>query len=358
MNVRDLPSRAAHAAARPSRPIGKGPTALLAGAAALAAAAVWNTTRARRAEREHPPTGRFLEVDGVRLHYLERGTGPAVVLLHGNVVSAEDYAWSGVLDRVAERHRVVAIDRPGFGHSTRPHGSVWSSAAQASLLRRVFDQLGLDRPIVVGHSWGTLVALALALDHPETVGGLVLLSGYYKPTVRLDVPLVAPPAIPVLGDLMRYTVSPLLGRALLPLNLKGMFAPLPLPERFRRAFPYGFPVRPSQVRAEAQDAVTMVPAVAAMRQRYQEGLRDLPVTIMAGVEDRVVGVDGHARWFHDVLPHSELRLVPGTGHMFHYAVPEQVADAIAAVADAQRARGGSGPMGAQPASGREDRTAA
>ena len=357
MNVRDLPSRAAHAAARPSRAIGKGPAALLAGAAALGAAALWNTAGARRAEREHPPSGRFLEVDGVRLHYLERGTGPAVVLLHGNVVSAEDYVWSGVLDRVAERHRVVAIDRPGFGHSTRPHGSVWSPAAQAGLLRRAFAQLGLDRPVVVGHSWGTLVALALALDHPEAVGGLVLLSGYYKPTVRLDVPLVAPPAIPVLGDLMRYTVSPLLGRALLPLNLKGMFAPLPLPERFRREFPYGFPVRPSQVRAEAQDAVTMVPAVAAMRQRYQE-LRELPVTIMAGVEDRVVGVDGHARWFHGVLPHSELRLVPGAGHMFHYAVPDQVADAIAKMADGQRASGEPDPMGTQPTVGHEDRPAA
>ena len=250
--------------------IGKAGPLLLGGAAALGAAALWNTARARRAEREHPPTGRFVEIDGVRLHYLERGVGPAVVLLHGNVVSAEDYVWSGVLDRVAERHRVVAIDRPGFGYSTRPHGSVWSPAAQARLLRGTFAQLGLERPVVVGHSWGTLVALALALDHPEAVGGLVLLSGYYKPTVRLDVPLVAPPAIPVLGDVMRYTVSPLLGRALLPLNLKGMFAPLPLPARFRREFPYGFPVRPGQVRAEAQDAVTMVPAVAALRRRYQE----------------------------------------------------------------------------------------
>ncbi len=175
--------------------------------------------------------------------------------------------------------------------------------------------------------------------------------------MRLDVPLVAPPAIPVLGDVMRYTVSPLLGRALLPLNLKGMFAPLPVPERFRREFPYGFPVRPSQVRAEAQDAVTMVPAVAAMRQRYQE-LRDLPVTIMAGVEDRVVGVDGHARWFHDVLPHSELRLVPGAGHMFHHAVPDQVADAIAKMADGQRASGEPDPAGTQPTVGREDRPAA
>ena len=336
---------------------GKGRTALLAGAAALAAAAVWNNARARRAERDHPPRGRFLEVDGVRLHYLERGAGPPVVLLHGNVVSAEDYVSSGVLERIAERHRVVAIDRPGFGYSDRPHGTLWTPAAQAELLPGAFAQLGLDRPVVVGHSWGTLVALALALDHPETVGGLVLLSGYYKPTVRVDVPLVAPPAVPVLGDVLRHTVSPLLGAALLPSNLKAMFAPLPVPDRFRREFPYGFPVRPGQIRAEAQDAVTMVPAVAAMRDRYQD-LERLPVTILAGTEDRIVGVDGHAKWFHAAVPGSELRLIPGAGHMFHHAVPDQVAEAITAAADRRRVRTGPDLAGARDAIELEDRPAA
>jgi pimeloyl-ACP methyl ester carboxylesterase len=279
-----------------------------------------------------------------------------VVLLHGNVVTAEDYLWSGVLDRVAERHRVVAIDRPGFGYSDRPHGRLWTPAAQASLLRRAFTRLGLDRPVVVGHSWGTLVALALALDHPEAVRGLVLLSGYYKPTVRVDVPLVAPPAIPVIGGVIRHTVSPLLGAALLPLNLKAMFAPLPVPAGFQRDFPHGFPVRPGQIHAEAQDAVTMVPAVAAMQERYRD-LR-LPVTIMAGSHDRIVGVDGHAGWFHQALPGSELQLIPGAGHMFHYAVPEQVADAIAAVADGRRLTGEPDLANTWPTVAPENRPAA
>jgi pimeloyl-ACP methyl ester carboxylesterase len=313
---------------------GKGGTVLLAGAVALAAAAVWNNVRARRAERDHSPRGRFLEVDGVRLHYLERGAGPSVVLLHGNVVTAEDYLWSGVLDRVAERHRVVAIDRPGFGYSDRPKGRLWTPQEQAALLRHAFARLGLDRPVVVGHSWGTLVALALALDHPEAVRGLVLLSGYYRPSARIDVPLVAPPAIPVVGAVLRHTVSPLLGRALLPLNLKAMFLPLPVPTAFERDFPRGFPVRPEQIRAEAQDAVAMVPAVAALQQRYRE-LR-LPVVIMAGSKDRIVGVDGHAVRFHQAIPGSELQVIPEAGHMFHYAVPERVAAAIAAVADGRR----------------------
>ena len=93
---------------------GKTGTVLLAGAAILAATALWNRTQARRAERDPPPTGRFLEIDGIRLHYLERGSGPPVVLVHGNVVTAEEYLLSGVFDQLVERgRRVVASDRPG-----------------------------------------------------------------------------------------------------------------------------------------------------------------------------------------------------------------------------------------------------
>ena len=244
--------------------------AVLAGsvAAAMAGMALWNTYRARKVEREHPPRGRFVTVDGVRLHYLERGGGRPVVFLHGNVVTAEDFELSGLLDLAAERQcHVVAFDRPGFGYSDRPRGAMWPPAKQADLLREAFARLGIERPIIVGHSWGTLVALALALDHPDAVSGLVLLSGSYHPTVRADVPLSSLPAIPVIGDLIRYTLGPLFGAALLPLAAKGMFLPLPVPDRFAKGFPYGVPLRPWQIRAEAQDTATMVSAVAVMRRR-------------------------------------------------------------------------------------------
>jgi pimeloyl-ACP methyl ester carboxylesterase len=252
------------------------------------------------------------------------------VLIHGNVVTAEDFVLSGVFDRVARNHRVIAIDRPGYGYSERPQGSLWTAIEQADLLQEAFDQLGIERPIVVGHSWGALVAMELALGQPDAVSGLVLLGGYYQPTVRVDVPLVAPPAVPVVGDVIRYTVAPLMGAALMPLNVKAMFSPLDVPERFKREFPYGFPVRPSQIRAESQDAVSMVPAVFGMSDRMRQ--LNIPITIMAGTEDRIVDHQDHARWFHEQLPDSVLRLVPGAGHMVHYAVPDEVAQAIEAVA--------------------------
>ena len=253
------------------RPEGKAGTALLAGAAVLAASALWNSSRARRAERDHPPRGQFLEVDGTRLHYLERGSGPAVVLLHGNVVTAEDYVWSGVFDRLVERgHRVVAIDRPGFGHSERPQGKLWTPAAQARLLRQAFASWALSDLVVVGHSWGTLVALAMALDAPDAVGGLVLLSGYYKPTARLDVLLAAPPlsrcSATCCATRSRHCSGARCCRSTSrPCSLRSRY-----PTTFAMTSPTVFLSRPWQIRAEAQDAASMVPAVAALRARYSD----------------------------------------------------------------------------------------
>ena len=160
-------------------------SSLLAVAAlALAGSAVLVNRRAAKAERDHPPKGRFITVDGVRLHYIDRGNGQPVVFMHGNGAMVDDMLISGVFDQAAEHYRAIVFDRPGFGHSARPRDRSWTAKAQAALFAKAFDELGITRPVVVGHSWGTLVALALALDYPQALAGLVLASGYYFPTAR------------------------------------------------------------------------------------------------------------------------------------------------------------------------------
>lgn len=171
-------------------------------AAALAGAAVWNNAQARRAEEEHPPIGRFLDVAGTRLHYVDRGLGSPVVLLHGNGVTLEDFVASGVLDAATAGHRVIAFDRPGFGYSARPRTTVWTPRAQARLIAAALVELGVEDAMIVGHSWGALVALALALEHPGAAAGLVLMGGYYYATARADVLPMLPPAVPGLGDVL------------------------------------------------------------------------------------------------------------------------------------------------------------
>src|SRR5690348_1020453 len=156
-------------------------------AGALAAFALENRRSARRAERQNPPLGQFLQVDGVRLHYIERGKGEPLVLLHGNGGMIQDFASSGLIETSAKQYRVIAFDRPGYGYSTRPRGRVWTPEAQADLLHRALEKIHVSRAIVLGHSWGASVAVALALKYPESVRRLVLAAGYYYPSLRADV---------------------------------------------------------------------------------------------------------------------------------------------------------------------------
>ena len=296
-------------------------------AIALGGAALIVNRQAAKAEQSYPPKGSFIDVDGVRLHYVERGHGRPVVFLHGNGMMIEDVLISGVLDLAADRgFRAVAFDRPGFGHSERPRGVMWTAAAQAGLLQRAFAHLGLEKPIVVGHSLGAMVALALGLDHPDKVSGLVLASGYYYPSARADVVLVAPSATPLLGDLLCYTVTPLMGELLAPRLVRKMFSPQAVPSRFTDEFPFGLMLRPSQMSASTKDAAHMVPDAAAMASRYSE--LTCPVAILAGDSDAVVDMKSQPQRLHDALPKSMFDVFVGTGHMTLHADPGRVVKAI------------------------------
>jgi pimeloyl-ACP methyl ester carboxylesterase len=297
------------------------------GATALAGAALIVNRRAARAESAYPARGSFVTVGGVRLHYVERGQGRPVVFLHGNGMMADDMLVSGVLGAAADgSFRAIAIDRPGFGHSERPRGTAWTAAAQAALLPRAFALLGIERPIVVGHSLGTMVALALALNHPDQVGGLVLASGYYYPTARADVAIVSPTAAPLLGDLLCYTIAPLTGELVAPRMIRKMFSPQAVPARFERLFPVGLMLRPSQISAATKDATHMVPDAYAMSPNYP-GLA-CRVAILAGDADKVVDLKSQAERLHHAVPGSMLDVFSGVGHMIHYADPARVMRAV------------------------------
>jgi pimeloyl-ACP methyl ester carboxylesterase len=305
----------------------------LAAGIGLAASFLFVRAKTKQAEAENPPRGRFVTVDGVRLHYEERGSGPVLVLIHGNGVLGADYEQSGLLDKAAEHYRVIVFDRPGFGYSERPRTRLWTPQAQARLLHRALLDIGVDSAIVVGHSFATLVAVAMALEAPDFVRGLVLLSGYYYPSLRLDVPLLSGPAIPVIGDVMRYTVSPLITRMLWRPLTKAMFSPRPVDPRFC-ALPVWMLLRPSQLRAAAADTALMVPAAALLAQHYAE--LKVPVAIIAGTGDKVADFSHNSERLNECLNErvagSALQLQPGVGHMTHYAHPDKVLAAIDSIA--------------------------
>ena len=332
MTATHLATRSPRTLARKSRAIARAHPYLVAAAAtaaALAIAALVNRRLAQNAESDNPPAGQFLEVNGVRLHYVERGSGTPLVLLHGNGSMIQDFDSSGLIDLAARNYRVIVFDRPGFGHSERPRNVVWTPAAQAELINSALHQLGVSHAIVLGHSWGASVAIALALKYPELVQGLVLASGYYYPSLRADVVALSAPAVPIVGDVLGHTLSPIVSRVMWPLMMAKIFGPRAVPKKFE-GFPKEMALRPSQIRASAAESALMIPDASHYSDQYAN--LKMPVVIVAGDEDRIIDIDAQSTRLHRDVPQSRFHRVPGTGHMIHQTATRAVMSAIDEVA--------------------------
>ena len=184
------------------------------GLALLALAAAITLVGARMIERAHPPAGRFVDVRGGRLHVVDldrrprpAGDAPPIVLIHGASGNLEDMRLA-LGERLSTRYRVILVDRPGHGWSDRsPAPDAASPAHQAAMLSEMLDRLGIDRAIVVSHSWGGTVATALALDHPERVAGLVLLAPVSHPWPSGIAWYYHVAAAPLVGPLFAHTFA-------------------------------------------------------------------------------------------------------------------------------------------------------
>ena len=303
--------------------------AAIVAAGALAATALLNRHLAKKAEHDNPPAGQFLEIDGVRLHYVERGSGEPLVLLHGNGSMIEDFVSSGLVDLAAKNYRVIIIDRPGFGHSSRPRNVIWTPDAQAQLIRRALERLGVSQAIVLGHSWGASVAVALGLKFPDMVRGLVLASGYYYPNPRPDVVALSAPAVPVVGDILGHTLSPIISRLMWPLMTAKIFGPKSAPAKFEQ-FPKEMALRPSQIRASAAESALMIPDAIYFANKYAD--LKMPVVIVAGDDDRLIDSDTQSARLHSDVSQSAFHRVPKNGHMVHQTATGEVMAAINEVA--------------------------
>ena len=287
--------------------------------------ALVNRHLAKNAERDNPAAGRILNVNGVRLHFVERGSGEPLILLHGNGSMIEDFQSSGLIDLAAKHFRVIVFDRPGFGHSDRPRNVIWTPDAQAELIKQALAGLGVSNAVVLGHSWGASVGVAMALKFPDLVRGLVLASGYYYPTARPDVIAMGAPSLPLIGNILSYTLSPMISRAIWPMMMAKIFGPRSMPEKFA-AFPKEMALRPSQIRASAAESALMIPDAVNLRNQYAN--LKMPVVIVAGQDDQLIDIDTQSARLHSDIPQSRFHRIAAHGHMIQQTATDQVMSAI------------------------------
>jgi pimeloyl-ACP methyl ester carboxylesterase len=292
----------------------------------LAGLTVWRANaREAAAIAAFPPDGQFVTVDGHRVHYVMKGSGPDLVLIHGASGSLRDFSF-GLIDRLAQDYRVIAVDRPGLGHSD-PLPEI-SLVAQARVIKAAVAKLGVTKPIVLGQSYGGAVALAWALD-----GG---------PRALV---LVSSPSLPWPGKLdiwYRLTSNPL-GRALIvPLAsafvpqsyviaaTDAVFTPDPVPPGYDAWIGTELTIRRATLATNVAQVNALRAELVTMEPRYPT--LTLAIELVHGDADTIVPIDIHSRPLSQLLPNATLTVLPGTGHMPQHAQPDAVIAAIARAA--------------------------
>jgi pimeloyl-ACP methyl ester carboxylesterase len=298
--------------------------------AALATLALVTWTGVVLAERAHPAQGRMVAVGGARLHVVELGPPDAapVVMLHGASSNLE--VMRPLADRLAQDHRVILIDRPGHGWSTRANFSDSTPAPQARMISQALGTLGVGKAIVVAHSWSGALALRIALDHPERVAGLVMLAPVAYPwpggVSQYNYAVTAP----AIGPLLAHTVMLPLGLLLADSGARSVFAPQVMPDNFVKDSATRLLLRPREFVANAWDLVTLRAAMAEQAPRYADIA--VPVTIIAGDADKTVSTHIHSQPLARTATNAKLIVLDGVGHMIQYAAPDLVVSEVEAMA--------------------------
>jgi pimeloyl-ACP methyl ester carboxylesterase len=279
---------------------------------------------ALQVEKKLPPRGRFIDVDGARIHYLDEGTGPVLLLIHGLAGQMHNFTHS-LLGKLRRDFRVVILDRPGSGYSTRPPEASATISAQARTIRRFCQELKLERPLIVGHSLGGAIALALALNHPDEVAGLALLAPVTHRPERVPPPFDGIAiASPLLRRLIAWTVATPLSIKNRELALATLFGPEPVAPDFAVRGGGLLSLRPSSFIGASTDLIGTAGELDEMPARYKD--LTVPVGILYGADDRILDPAVHGKGLAVKVAGADLELIEGGGHM----IPITSADRAAA----------------------------
>lgn len=307
-------------------------TVLIVVAAVLVGGAVVTLIGTVLINRAHRPRGRFVDAGGFPQHFIEFGSGKPnaspVVLLHGAGANLEDMNLA-LGERLAAAHRVILIDRPGLGFSKRDRRKGTSAAYQADILRQVFDQLGIDRAVIVGHSWGGTLALTFALDFPQRVAGLVLIAPATHPGVwplsKLNTVLASP-----VGWMFARTLALPFGAMLIWPGSRTAFLPQVIPPQYVKRSAARLILRPATLMNNWADVGRLEDILTGQADRY--AALTAPTIVFTGDRDLLVPAEKHSLILAKATPNVTVNVLPGFGHMLHHAAADRITAAVAQLA--------------------------
>lgn len=286
---------------------------------------------AAKAERLVPVSGKLVEIDGNRIHYVEEGEGRPIVFVHGLGAQIHQFRHT-LFNRFGPGYRLIALDRPGSGYSVRATGATGRLPEQAEILRRFIEKLGLQRPLVVGHSLGGAVTLTLAVEHPEAISGIALLA----PLTHLEAGVREKAGLLYIRSrlwrgIMAYTVAIPTSLRYARQTLEFIFSPQSVPADYMINGGGWLGLRPTHFHATSTDFVAVEEDLARIEQRYGEIA--MPSGILFGTADRVIDMRIHGEPMKDRIGGLDFEMVDGFGHMPQFAEPDRVIAFIKRIAE-------------------------
>lgn len=313
--------------------IGAGATgAMAACSAGPPATLAEGSSRAVAAETLYPPLGAIIDVGAQKVHATDQGSGRPVIMIHGASGNVRDFTFD-LTGPLSQRYRTIAMDRPGFGYSTRADDpEAWRPAAQAAQLRAAAKSMGVEKPILVGHSWGASVALAWALDAPDDVSGVVAVSGAMMPWGTLANVASSLGFNDLIVGYYNRSITRRAESGGIEDFVKRAFRPQSPPDGYIDYIGGPLAVREKTVAANGADLANTQNALRELSARYGE--LNVPLEVMHGDRDWLLGFDQHALGVTEAAPNVHLTRLPGVGHMAHHARPDVLSEAIDRIAAA------------------------
>lgn len=287
----------------------------------LVVLAVYTYAASRRIEAQFPPLGAFIEVGGEKLHYLLAGEGQSIVLLHGASASLRDFEAS-LFHELAKDHQAIAFDRPGYGYSTRASDQWPDPEIQADLVHEALEQLGIENPVIIGHSLAGSVVMAYLLKYPDAVSGAVLLAGAthaWDTGVSANVQLAG---LPLLGDVFAHTLVMPVGQLVFENAVENVFAPEEPTQNYRERTGAILALRPTAFQSSSQDVRNLSGYLERQSTRYGE--IKTPLLMITGEKDTIVPAWNHADRVEKQVPQSVQISLPGAGHALHHSRANEV----------------------------------
>jgi pimeloyl-ACP methyl ester carboxylesterase len=266
----------------------------------------------KKAEQLLPPAGTFAKLGSTRLHYVDQGQGPAIVMIHGIAGNLQNFTY-GLATPLAQTHRVICIDRPGYGYSKRSFNADTSLEAQADIIVSLLDHLQIESAVFVGHSLGGTISLAAAQRHPDRVRALALIA----PLTHL--PEAHIPAFKAL-DLPSPLIRFILGWTLaipgtlyrMSLSLKIIFGPERAPRDFAIRGGGILSLKPQTFITASSDVQNAIQSMPAIEVAYAN--MKTPVHVLFAHEDRILDCKQNGEDLPSRIPGAQITLVTG-GHM-------------------------------------------